>query len=76
MTYLNLMIPGQKGKVVGFARESKLVRRLYELGIQPGRAIVYLRNAPLKDPLEVMVGTSCLTLRHAEAALIAVELEA
>ncbi len=75
MTYLNLMVPGQKGKVIGFARESRIVRRLYELGIQPGRSIVYLRNAPLKDPMEVKVGSSCLTLRHAEAALIAIELE-
>ncbi len=76
MTYLNLMIPGQKGKVIGFATESKVVRRLYELGIQPGKAIVYIRNAPFKDPLEVQVGANCLTLRHSEAALIAVELEA
>jgi len=76
MTYLNLMVPGQKGKVIGFVRESKIVRRLYELGIQPGRSIVYLRNAPFKDPLEIQVGSSCLTLRHAEAALVAIELEA
>jgi Fe2+ transport system protein FeoA len=41
----------------------------------PGRQIRYLRDAPLRDPLEVQVGATCLTLRHAEAALIAVEVD-
>jgi Fe2+ transport system protein FeoA len=42
----------------------------------PGRAITYLRNAPLRDPMEIQVGSCCLSLRHAEAELITVELEA
>ena len=46
-----------------------------ELGIVPGRTITYLRNAPLQDPLEIQVGNCCLTLRRAEASLIAVELD-
>lgn len=75
MTYLNKMTPGQKGKVVGYTHDSPLVRRLTELGLVPGREVVYLRNAPLRDPLEIQVGPCCLSLRHAEASLVAIELE-
>jgi ferrous iron transport protein A len=75
MTYLNKMEPGQSGTVVGYTHDTPIARRLTELGIVPGRTITYLRNAPLNDPLEVQVGNCCLTLRRAEASLIAVELD-
>jgi ferrous iron transport protein A len=75
MTHLHRMSPGQSGKVVGLTDDSPVARRLTELGIIPGSRITYLRNAPLRDPLEIQVGNCCLTLRHAEASLIAVELD-
>ena len=75
MTYLDKMTPGQKGKVVGFTDDSPIARRLAELGLVPGRSITYLRDAPLRDPLEIQIGMSCLSLRHREASLVAVEIE-
>jgi len=75
MTYLDKMIPGQRATVVGFTDDSPVARRLLELGLVPGREITYLRNAPFHDPIEIMIGHSSLSLRHAEAALVAVELE-
>lgn len=75
MTPLNKMLPGQRGTVVGFTRDSKIARRLLELGVVPGRSVVYLRNAPLKDPMEIQIGSCCLTLRHSEASLITVKLD-
>jgi ferrous iron transport protein A len=75
MTYLDKMQPGQKGKVISFNEDSPIVRRLVELGLVPGREITYVRKAPLRDPLEVQIGPICLTLRHAEASMVAVELE-
>ena len=75
MTYLSKMMPGQKGRVVGFSSDCRISRRLMELGILPGRDIVYLRNAPLRDPMEVQIGECCLSLRHAEASLITVEVD-
>ena len=75
MTYLNLMVPGQSGRVIGFSDDTKVVRRLYELGVQPGRSVVYLRNAPFRDPLEIRVGSNLITLRKTEASLVAVELD-
>ena len=75
MTYLNKMTPGQKGKVIGYTDDSPIARRLAELGLVPGREITYLRDAPLRDPLEIQIGLSCLSLRHSEASLVAIEIE-
>ena len=75
MTYLDRMQPGQRGKVVGFADDSPVARRLVELGVIPGQLLEYVRNAPLRDPLEIKIGASFLSLRRAEASLVAVEIE-
>lgn len=75
MTYLNKMIPGQRGKVIGFTKDGKLSRRLLELGLVPGRSIKYIRNAPLRDPMQIKIGSSFLTIRHSEASLVAIEVE-
>lgn len=75
MTYLSKMNPGQSGRVLGFSSDSPVTRRLTELGLVPGRQVVYLRNAPLHDPLEIQVGSTFLSLRRAEASLVAVEVD-
>ncbi len=75
MTFLDKLTPGQTAKVVGFTDDSPIVRRLTELGLVPGRTVKYLRNAPLKDPLQLQVGTSSLSMRHSEASLVTVEVE-
>lgn len=75
MTYLHRLTPGQSARVLGFTEDSPLTRRLVELGLCPGRRVTYLRQAPLRDPLEIQVGGSSLALRHADAAVVAVELE-
>jgi len=75
MTPLDKMYPGQKGKVVGFTDDNRVSRRLMEMGMLPGQSIEYIRNAPFKDPMEVQVGECCLSLRHAEASLVHIEVE-
>ena len=75
MTFLDKMQPGQSGKVIGFTDDNRVSRRLLELGVIPGRDIQYIRNAPLRDPMEIQVGHCCLSLRHAEASLITIELD-
>ncbi len=75
MTHLSKMEPGQRARVIGYTDDSQIARRLTELGLVPGRTVVYLRNAPLNDPLEIQVGQCCLSLRHAEASLVTVEVE-
>ena len=75
MTYLHKLTPGQSGRVLGYALDTPVTRRLTELGLVPGRRVVYLRNAPLRDPMEIQVGTLFLSLRRAEASLVAIDLE-
>lgn len=75
MTPLDKMLPGQQGKVVGLEGDCPVSRRLMELGMVPGRHIKYIRKAPLRDPLVVQIEDSCLSLRHAEASLVKVEVE-
>jgi ferrous iron transport protein A len=75
MTYLNKMTPGQKARVVGFTQDTPLVRRLNELGLSLGKSVTYVCRAPLNDPLLFEIGDSRLSLRHAEACLVAVEIE-
>ena len=75
MTPLNKMMPGQKGKVVGFTDDNKICRRMFELGVVPGKPIFYIRNAPLRDPMQIQVGDSSVTLRHSEASFVTVEIE-
>ena len=75
MTYLSKMNPGQSGRVLRYTSDSPITRRLTELGLAPGRQVVYLRNAPLRDPLEIQVGSMFLSLRRSEASLVAVEVD-
>jgi ferrous iron transport protein A len=75
MTYLSKMIPGQSGRVLGFTSDSPVSRRLTELGLAPGRQVIYLRNAPLRDPLEIRIGSTFLSIRRAEASLVTVEID-
>jgi len=75
MTKLSKMIPGQAGRVVVVDGDSPVTRRLTELGLVPGRPIKHLRTAPMNDPMEVLIGSSCISLRHAEASLVGVEVE-
>lgn len=75
MTYLDKLTPGQKGRVVGYTDDSRLTRRLMEMGLMPGNEVKYLRDAPLRDPIEIQVGSSCLSLRHSEASLVSIEID-
>ena len=75
MTYLDKLIPGQSARIVGYKSDGPVSRRLAELGLTPGRQIRYLRDAPLRDPLQIQIGNGSLSLRHAQAALVAVEVE-
>lgn len=75
MTYLNKLTPGQNARVLGYTEDNPVSRRLTELGLVPGRQVKYVRNAPLRDPLQIQVGLCSLSLRHAEASLVTVEVE-
>lgn len=65
--------PGQVVQVSSIAGQSSFRRRLLELGLVPGTRVELLRVAPLGDPLELLVRGASLSIRKAEAGVIAVE---
>jgi ferrous iron transport protein A len=64
--------PGQIVEVVRIAGQSSFRRRLMELGLVPGTRVELLRVAPLGDPVELLVRGASISIRKAEAAVIAV----
>lgn len=64
---------GQKGVVAGLRGMGYAQQRLLEMGVSAGAEVEVLRYAPLGDPIEIHVRGFHLTLRRAEAALVALE---
>jgi ferrous iron transport protein A len=71
---LNMLRPGERGTVTGFAAPVSTARqRLLEMGLTRGTSVEILRYAPMGDPIEVKVKGYRLSLRRDEAALILVQ---
>ena len=70
---LDEMKPGSRGKMVDLTAVGSLGQRLMDLGFRPGAEIVVVRNAPLEDPLKIVLDGSHVALRHAEAKHITME---
>ncbi|MDU1855722.1 MAG: FeoA family protein [Clostridium baratii] len=61
---------GDKLKVKGINKDSKVKRRLMDMGITPGITIEVTGIAPLGDPIKINVRGYKLTLRKEEASAI------
>ncbi|MBW1989456.1 MAG: ferrous iron transport protein A [Deltaproteobacteria bacterium] len=70
---LDQITPKKSGKVVKVNAGGLLGQRLLDLGVLPGLVIRVLRNAPLKDPMEVEVEGTLLSIRKDEARHVEVE---
>lgn len=75
MCQLDKLNPGQSATIIGFEKDGNVTRRLMELGLVPGRKITLVRQAPLRDPVQLKVGSSRLFIRRAEASLVQVDTE-
>ena len=64
---------GATATVVRVHGEGALRRRIMDMGITRGVEIYVRKVAPLGDPIEIMVRSSELTLRKADAEMIEVE---
>ena len=73
MDQLDKLHAGQSATIIGFERDGNVTRRLMELGLVPGRKITLVRQAPLRDPVQLKVGSSRLFIRKAEASLVQVD---
>ena len=66
--------PGQACEVVDTTVGGMLGQRLMDMGLYPGLALKVIRNAPLKDPMEVQLDGFYMSLRHSEAKYVEVVL--
>lgn len=69
---LSQMKEGQKGRILRVGGEVRLRRRLIEMGLTRGVYFSIEKYAPLKDPLELIINGSHVSLRVKEAAEITV----
>lgn len=70
---LDQLTPGSACRILKISALAKLRQRLLDMGVYPGLNLKVIRNAPLKDPMEVEVNGYFLSLRHEEARFIEVE---
>ena len=70
---LSEMREGDSATVVKIGGNGALRRRILEMGILKGVRVHVEKYAPLKDPLELIVKGSHISLRVEEAAQIQVE---
>ncbi len=66
---------GSRARIVSLEASGALKRRLLEMGFVPGRSLRVVRNAPLRDPMEVEVMGYHLAVRKDDAFHILVVLE-
>ncbi|HMU35090.1 MAG: ferrous iron transport protein A [Acidobacteria bacterium] len=73
-TTLNTLPIGACGRVTAVNGDSRITRRILEMGIIPGVLVQLIKSAPFDDPIEVSVRGYSLAMRRSEAAAIEVTL--
>lgn len=69
---VNQLKPGEKGTVLRLGSSGALRRRIIDMGITPGAAIIMRKTAPLGDPIEINIRGYELSIRKSEAQEIEV----
>ena len=65
---------GADARVVSVNGESRVIRRLMEMGVIPGVSVKVIKTAPFGDPIEVRVRGYSLAMRKNEADSIEVSI--
>ena len=73
MRTLNDISPDQSATVVKLLGQGAVKRRIMDMGITKGSHLTVRKVAPLGDPIEITVRGYELSIRKADAELIAVE---
>lgn len=71
---LDELKPGQECRLVDVNIGGANGQRLMNMGFIPGVRIKVVRNAPLVDPVELMIKGYNISIRHSEAKYIEVSL--
>lgn len=73
MRTLSSLIPGEYCIVEGIAQESKIKRRLLDLGLIPGTEVLCVIKSPLGDPTAYSVRGALIALRCEDSQDITVK---
>lgn len=71
---LDRLEPGNECFVKRLYAGDRLGQRLMDMGVYPGMRIKVIRNAPLKDPVEIELEGFYVSLRREEAGYVEVEI--
>lgn len=71
--YLSDLTQNQRGIIRHCSAGGILKQKLLSMGFIPGTEILMLRNAPLRDPIEVKLHNCLITIRRSEAELLRIE---
>ncbi|MCK4244193.1 MAG: ferrous iron transport protein A [Candidatus Omnitrophica bacterium] len=64
---LDELKPGQKCHIAKVNAEGVTGQRLLDMGFVPGAKIHIIRNAPLVDPVEILLKGYHISIRHSES---------
>lgn len=70
---LNNMKPGQACRIVDVHLDGPTGQRLLDMGFMPGTKVTIVRNAPLVDPIDLLLRGTHVSIRHQEAGRVEVE---
>ncbi|MEW5692804.1 MAG: ferrous iron transport protein A [Candidatus Hydrogenedentota bacterium] len=66
--------PGQECRIIDVKLGGVTGQRLSDMGFISGTKITVIRNAPLADPVDLLIRGTHVGVRHAEAKGVEVEL--
>ncbi len=72
MRVLSELAQGEKGIITKVKGRGAFRKRIIEMGFVPGKQIIVIKHAPLRDPIEYNIMGYEVSLRRSEAALIEV----
>jgi ferrous iron transport protein A len=70
---LNDIKPGLECRIVSVTLDGATGQRLMDMGFMPGTRIQVVRNAPLVDPVDLLLRGYHVSIRHREALGVEVE---
>jgi len=65
--------PGQECRIVDVNLDGATGQRLMDMGFMPGTKVKIIRNAPLVDPVDLLLRGYHVSIRHHEAKGVEVE---
>ncbi len=68
LTTLDKVLPGQEAEILDVTLSGADLQRLLDMGFIEGTKVKVVRNAPLKDPMDVQIRGHLIALRRREAS--------